>query len=50
VQGQLPGVVLNPGTTINGQVLYALPAGVILQAVMMQAPGMSQWLLAILNA
>ena len=49
LQGQFADTTLNPGFTATGQVLYALPAGVILQAVMFQAPGMSQWLVAILN-
>src|SRR5436305_5036946 len=49
MQEQLTDGTLDPGATASGQVLYSLAAGVILQAVMFQAPGMSQWLVAILN-
>jgi hypothetical protein len=45
---QLPDTVLAPGDTVRGNVVYAIPSGAQLQFVEFQAPGMAQWVVALL--
>jgi hypothetical protein len=45
---QMPDVLLAPGETVNGTIVYAIPSGAQLQLVEFQAPGMAQWVIALL--
>jgi hypothetical protein len=45
-----PVTHLQPGDSIRGNVIYALPGGAQVQLVAFQAPGTSQWVVALLNA
>jgi hypothetical protein len=46
---QLAETLLNPGDTVEGNVIFAIPSGGQLQLVTFQAQGMSQWVVAALN-
>jgi Domain of unknown function (DUF4352) len=46
---QLADMHLSPGDSASGRLLFALPAGAMVQSVMFQAPGTAQWLVALLT-
>jgi hypothetical protein len=45
---QFPDAVLAPGESVTGNVVYAVPSGTQLQLVEFDAPGMAQWVVALL--
>jgi Domain of unknown function (DUF4352) len=45
---QLPDTTLAPGESTDGTVVYAIPSGAQLQFVEFRAPGMAQWVIALL--
>jgi len=47
---QFADTTLMPGDTLRGNVVYAIPGGAMLQLVAFQAPGMAQWVVALLGA